>query len=77
MNNKKAFGIVNIAPNEYVVHTRFGKIKNQGLGKTFFAWPFPCYHCKIHDTTNPSPRRDTPGRQKYRATTDRGWLPAA
>ncbi|MEW5818769.1 MAG: SPFH domain-containing protein [Cyanobacteriota bacterium] len=39
MKNKKTFGIVTIAPNEYVVHTRFGKIKNQGLGKTFVLLP--------------------------------------
>ena len=40
MNNKKSFGIVTIAPNEYVVHTRSGKIMNQGLGKTFFLMPY-------------------------------------
>jgi hypothetical protein len=40
MNTKKAFGIVTVAPNEYVVHTRLGNIKNQGLGQTFFFIPF-------------------------------------
>lgn len=40
MNNSNLLGYVNVAPNEYVVHTRLGKIKNQGLGKTFFFMPF-------------------------------------
>jgi hypothetical protein len=39
MNSNKSFGIVTVAPNEYVVHTRLGKIKNEGLGQTFFLVP--------------------------------------
>lgn len=40
MKNKISFGIITVAPNEYVVHTRLGGVKNQGLGKTFFFIPF-------------------------------------
>src|SRR3989339_433398 len=40
MTKTSSLGIVTIAPNEYVVHTRLGKIKNQGLGKTFLLYPF-------------------------------------
>lgn len=39
MTSTMSMGVVTIAPNEYVVHTRLGKIKNQGLGKTFLLWP--------------------------------------
>lgn len=39
MNNSKRFGFVTVAPNEYVVHTRFGKTIDQGLGKTFYNLP--------------------------------------
>lgn len=40
MTITKSLGVVTIAPNEYVVHTRLGKIKNQGLGQTFLLYPF-------------------------------------
>ena len=51
MNDKQTFGIVTIAPNEYVVHTRSGKVMNQGLGKTFFLMPYIDSYIKFYYNT--------------------------
>lgn len=50
MYNNTALGVITVAPNEYVVHTRLGNIINQGLGQTFFCLPFVDSYVKFSIT---------------------------
>ncbi len=52
MKTKLSFGYITVPPSDYVIHTRRGKIINQGMGITIFCLPLWDQYCIIPSTAN-------------------------